>query len=159
MKKNALLDYQILSPDFHEDHYLLYEKYITQRHADGDMYPPSREQYRSFLVEGHSSTEFVEFSLQGQLVGIAVIDRLLDGISAIYTFFDPDFDAHSIGTFAVLWQIDEAKRSKLPFVYLGYFIAQCQKMNYKINFKPFEARIEDQWLNETELKHLTEQSQ
>lgn len=154
LNKNIDLAYQILPPDFHEDHYLLYEKYINLRHSDGDMYPPSREQYRSFLVNGHSSTEFVEFSHNQQLVGIAVIDRLIDGLSAIYTFFDPDFESISPGTFAVLWQIQEAQRSGLPFVYLGYYIRQCQKMTYKTSFKPFHARVNDIWLSEDEMKRI-----
>ena len=148
---------QVMTPNFHEDHYLMYEKYITQRHADGDMYPPSREQYRSFLVDGHSSTQFVEFSSGSQVLGIAVIDNLVDGLSAIYTFFDPEYDHLSLGTYAVLWQIDESRKQGFPYLYLGYFIRQCKKMNYKTAFKPYEARINEYWLSEAKLEQIVAQ--
>lgn len=154
--KNRDLNCQILPADFHEDHYLLYQKYINERHADGDMFPPSREQYRSFLVEGHSSTVFIEYSLGKRLVAVAVSDQLKDGLSAIYTFFDPVFEHFSPGTFAILWQIEEAQRRQLPFVYLGYFIRQCKKMNYKTAFKPFQARINETWLSDGELKQIAD---
>lgn len=150
---------QSLKADFHEDHYLIYEKYIIERHKDGDMYPPGREQYRSFLVDGHHSTRFIEFSIDNRPIGIAVIDELLDGLSAIYTFFDPDYERLSLGTYAVLWQIEEAKKRGLPFIYLGYFIRQCQKMNYKTKFRPFQARIDERWLSESQLQDLASQIQ
>ena len=153
-KTNHQIDVQVMKPDFHEDHYLIYEKYINQRHADGDMFPPSRDQYRSFLVDGHSSTEFVEFSLQGKVLGIAVIDCLIDGLSAIYTFFDPEYQKLSLGTYAILWQLQEAKKRNLPYLYLGYFIRRCQKMNYKTAFKPYEARINERWLSEEQLRQI-----
>lgn len=159
LKKNQDVSYQVMTPDFHEDHYLLYEKYINQRHADGDMYPPSRDQYRSFLVDGHSSTQFVEFTLNDQLYAVAVVDALEDGLSAIYTFFDPELEAYSPGTFAVLWQISEAKKRNLPYVYLGYFIKQCKKMAYKTDFKPFEARINDLWLTQADLERIANSEQ
>jgi len=154
--KNAQgVQVQLLSADFHEDHYLLYEKYINERHADGDMFPASREQYRSFLVDGRNCTKFAEFTLEGQLLGIAVIDELQNGLSAIYTFFDPEISHLSLGTYAILWQLEEAKRRSLPFVYLGYFIKQCQKMSYKTSFKPFEARINDHWLSLEQMQAIS----
>jgi len=151
LKKNCAIKSQIMSPDFHEDHYLLYEKYINKRHSDGDMYPPSRDQYRSFLVECQANTQFVEFSLEGQLCGIAVTDQLGDGLSAIYTFFDPAHTDLSIGTYAILWQINETIRRQQKYLYLGYFIKQCRKMTYKNQFKPFEARINDVWVSNEQL--------
>ncbi|KZZ59439.1 MAG: arginyltransferase [Oleiphilaceae bacterium] len=155
--KNAQgIQAQSLSADFHEDHYLLYEKYINARHVDGDMYPASREQYRSFLVDGRDCTRFVEFTLEGQLLGIAVVDELDDGLSAIYTFFDPDVEHLSIGTYAILWQLLEAKKRNLPYVYLGYFIKECRKMSYKTAFKPFQTRIDERWLTIEELQAISE---
>lgn len=155
-KLNQDVQMRVMKAQFHEDHYLIYEKYINRRHADGDMYPPGREQYRSFLVDGHPCTRFVEFSCGEKLLGVAVIDLLLDGISAIYTFFDPDQDHRSLGTLAVLWQIMEAQNQNLPFVYLGYYIRRCDKMNYKTAFKPYEARIGEQWISESQLKDIAE---
>lgn len=154
LKKNHAIDTQVMTPDFHEDHYLLYEKYINERHADGDMYPPSRDQYRSFLIDCQANTQFVEFSVDGRLCGIAVTDQLEDGLSAIYTFFDPDLTELSIGTFAILWQINETVRRNKKYLYLGYFIKQCRKMTYKNQFKPFEARINDSWVSNEQLELL-----
>ncbi len=159
LNKNRKVVGQMSAADFHEDHYLLYEKYILKRHADGDMYPPSRDQYRSFLVKGNDSTRFIEFTDDGQLIGVAVCDKLLDGLSAIYTFFDPDLEDRSLGTYAVLWQILEARRLGLDYLYLGYFIRQCRKMAYKNKFSPFEARINNQWLSEAQLTELAQQHQ
>ncbi len=156
-KKNSTVEGRLLPADFHEDHYLLYEKYINSRHADGDMYPPSRDQYRSFLVNGHSSTRFIEFSENNRLLAIAVCDRLNDGLSAIYTFFDPELADRSLGTYAILWQLEEAKQQQLRYLYLGYFIKECKKMAYKTKFSPFEARIENQWFTEIQLRQVREQ--
>lgn len=152
--KNKKMKTQVLSANFHEDHYLLYEKYLHSRHADGDMYPPSRSQYRSFLVNGHSTTQFIEFSIDGHLCALAVCDQLEDGLSAIYTFFDPDFAHLSPGKYAILWQIAEARRRGLNFLYLGYFIKDCRKMSYKNQYYPFQAFINNQWLTDDQLKEL-----
>lgn len=158
IRKNSDLEVRNMKADFHEDHYRIYERYISERHCDGDMYPPSREQFRSFLIEGRSCTRFIEFSLQQKVLGIAVVDELIDGLSAIYTFFDPDFAERSLGSYAVLWQIQEAQARQLPYVYLGYYIRQCQKMNYKTNFHPFEARIADHWLTEAQMQAIANES-
>lgn len=158
LRKNQSLKTQILAADFHEDHYLLYEKYLHSRHADGDMYPPSRSQYRSFLVDGHSSTQFIEFSLDDHLCAVAVCDQLNDGLSAIYTFFDPAYSSLSLGKMAILWQINEAKRRNLNYLYLGYFIKNCRKMAYKNQYSPFEARINNQWFSEQQLTELSKQA-
>jgi|TARA_R110002049_G_scaffold15383_6_gene62983 arginine-tRNA-protein transferase len=158
LKKNSEIKIQILSADFHEDHYLLYEKYMHSRHTDGDMYPPSRSQYRSFLVDGHSCTQFIEFSLDGHLCAIAVCDQLDDGLSAIYTFFDPDYSSLSLGKHAILWQIEEAKKRNLKYLYLGYFIKNCRKMAYKNQYSPFEARINNQWFTENQLEDLAKEA-
>ena len=154
LKKNSHLHWQIKTPSFAEDHYLLYEKYIKERHADGDMYPPSRDQYRSFLTNCHSSTQFIEFSTPDRLCAVAVVDQLEDGLSAIYTFFDPDLDANSLGSYAILWQIDETRRRGQKYLYLGYFVKDCRKMTYKSQFKPFEARVNERWLSEHEWVNL-----
>lgn len=159
LRKNRDVKTQVITADFHEDHYLLYEKYLHSRHADGDMYPPSRSQYRSFLVDGHSSTHFIEFTLDEHLYAVAVCDHLNDGLSAIYTFFDPDYASLSPGKMAILWQINEAKRKKLDYLYLGYFIKDCRKMSYKNQYSPFEARIDNHWFNEKQLNELADQSQ
>ncbi|MDG0992822.1 MAG: arginyltransferase [Luminiphilus sp.] len=121
-----------------DEAYVLYERYIRGRHADGDMFPPERDQYRSFLNNGLGCTRYFRFYDQGRLIAIVVADQMLDGLSAIYTFYDPEQDARSLGTYAVLFQIDLMEKAQLDYVYLGYLIRNCNKMNYKSRFRPLE---------------------
>ncbi|WP_165854978.1 arginyltransferase [Marinobacter sp. JSM 1782161] len=144
-KRNEDITFRLQPARFQENYYQLYARYIEQRHHDGDMYPPSREQFTSFLVEGANQSEFLEMWLDDELIGLAVLDALDDGLSAIYTLFDPDEEGRSLGTLGILWQVEEAQRRHLPFLYLGYWIRECRKMNYKSRFKPLEALIGGHW--------------
>lgn len=145
-KRNADVTVRVMAPGFREDHYALYERYITERHSDGDMYPPSEEQFNSFLTSEWSDTRFYEFRAGEQLLAVAVCDVLEDGLSAVYTFFDPDEARRSLGAYAILWQIGETRRLGLSSLYLGYWIKQCQKMSYKIAYRPIELLINNEWL-------------
>jgi arginine-tRNA-protein transferase len=145
-KRNQDLTVHLLEPEFSQEHYELYERYINERHSDGDMYPASVEQYRSFLTSDWSDTLFYEFRDAGKVVAIAVCDLLENGLSAVYTFFDPDEARRSLGAYAILWQIEETRRLGLPSLYLGYWIKNCQKMNYKIAYRPIELLINNEWL-------------
>lgn len=128
-----------------EAHYQLYERYINERHADGDMFPPSREQFDRFLLQGAADSFFIELWLQDTLIGCATCDVLDDGLSAVYTFFDPDLPVRSLGTFAILTQIEWARRHGLHYVYLGYWVPESPKMRYKSRFLPLEILLEGQW--------------
>ena len=145
-KANADVIVKQQTPYFNESYYALYERYIAARHSDGDMYPPSRDQFISFLVEGRKEAIFFEMRIDRELVAIAVVDQLNDGLSAIYTFFDPDLSKRGLGNFAVLWIIEEARRRALPHVYLGYWIKECQKMSYKMDYRPLQMFINNQWV-------------
>lgn len=145
LRKNQDLQYSLEPAGFSEQDYQLYADYIEQRHQDGDMYPPSREQFRSFLVEGATDSWFLKIRLDNELIALAAIDVLDDGLSAIYTAYNPAFEDRSPGTLAVLWQIQEARRRKLPHLYLGYWIRECRKMNYKTRFQPMEALRNNRW--------------
>lgn len=144
-KRNQDVTFNLVPAQFSERYYQLYARYIDERHADGDMYPPSRDQFRSFLVEGATESWFLEMTVADELIGLAVLDELDDGLSAIYTMFHPDQDDRSLGTLAILWQVEEARRRALPWVYLGYWIAESRKMNYKTRFRPVEALIDGTW--------------
>jgi len=133
--------------DFREEHYALYAEYINSRHSDGDMYPPSVDQYSSFLTAEWGETLFLEFrNAEKRLLAVAVCDRLDNGLSAVYTFYDPSESRRSLGAFAILWQIEETRRMQLPSLYLGYWIKNCQKMSYKIAYRPIELLINNEWL-------------
>ena len=125
--------------------YDLYHRYIEQRHADGDMYPPDREQYESFLSDAWECTRYYRFHAGGRLIAIAVVDELLDGLSAIYTFFEPGETRRSLGSYAILWQIERAREQRLEYLYLGYWIRDCQKMAYKSDYQPLEIYRDSRW--------------
>lgn len=147
INRNADLTLTFVAADFDTAHYQLYVHYINQRHADGDMYPPSTEQYRNFLCQQRDYTQLMEMRLGDHLVGVCAFDVLRQGLSAIYTFFDPapELERRSLGTFAVLSLIAHTRRLDLPHLYLGYLIRESRKMAYKQNFHPLEQLDGDHW--------------
>ena len=146
LKRNADLQVRGVRPAFSEELYALYANYIEKRHADGDMYPPSREQFNTFLVRDLPFSRFYEFRLDGRLLAVAVTDVLPNGLSAVYTFYDPDEERRSLGRYAILWQMGEAARLGLKAVYLGYWIKNCRKMNYKTEYRPIELLVNQRWV-------------
>ena len=130
---------------FDPEHYNLYRRYQVSRHASGGMDQDSREQYSHFLLQSNVNTHLVEFREGDALRMVSIIDELEDGLSSVYTFFDPDLPHTSFGTFNVWWQIDLCKRLGLPHLYLGYWIRDSRKMAYKANFRPLEGLIEGRW--------------
>ncbi|WP_312570724.1 arginyltransferase [Stutzerimonas balearica] len=146
IKRNADLKVQAVRAGFTEEYYSLYATYIEKRHADGDMYPPSREQFNTFLVRDLPFSRFYEFRLDGRLLAVAVTDVLPNGLSAVYTFYDPNEERRSLGRYAILWQVAEATRLGLKAVYLGYWIKNCRKMNYKTEYRPIELLVSQRWI-------------
>jgi arginine-tRNA-protein transferase len=106
----------------------------------------SPEDYMDFLSSSWCETRFVEFTVNTELAAIAVVDHLNNALSAVYTFFDPKFSHLSPGRYAILWQIDYAQQLGVEWLYLGYWIGQCQKMSYKNQYRPVQAFIDKQWL-------------
>ncbi|EKF73619.1 arginyl-tRNA-protein transferase [Alcanivorax hongdengensis A-11-3] len=145
LKRNGDLEVTRERAHFSRECYQLYASYIDYRHGDGDMYPPSEEQFNNFLICDWADTDFFCFREAGKLRAVAVTDTLDDGLSAVYTFFDPTLDDRSLGVMALLWQIDYCRRQGLPYLYLGYWIRQCQKMRYKSQYRPLEILIQGHW--------------
>ena len=132
--------------EFFEDHYQLYQRYQAARHSGGGMDLDNREQYSHFLLQSHVDTRLVEFREHGVLRMVSVIDRLSDGLSSVYTFYEPDHPRGALGTYGILWQVEAARRLDLAHVYLGYWIAESPKMAYKSRFRPLEALIDGDWV-------------
>ncbi len=145
LARNADVTAKFVPARFTDEYYAVYARYIEARHDDGDMYPPSEDQFSSFLLGGWTDTRFMEMRVDGRLVGVAVTDFLDDGLSAIYTFFDPDEAARGLGTWAILQQIDAVSERGLPFLYLGYWIRESDKMRYKGEFRPCQIFTQDAW--------------
>lgn len=144
-RKNQDLEISQVASTYTKEHYEMYARYICHKHSDGDMYPPSINQYESFLLSDWGTTQFIEFRKDGQLIAVAVTDIISSGLSAVYTFYEPEFHQRSLGVLAVLWQIEEVKRLKLPALYLGYWIKECDKMRYKEEFSPLEMFVDNRW--------------
>jgi len=144
--RNADLEMHLEPAAYSDEHYSLYARYVATRHADGDMYPPTKEQFRSFLLSSWSDTRFLSLTLNDQLLCVAVTDQQPDGLSAIYTFFDPDYSERSLGVMAILQQIALAQAMHLPYLYLGYWIRDCEKMRYKIDYRPLQLFSNGRWL-------------
>ncbi|MFC2971331.1 arginyltransferase [Azotobacter bryophylli] len=149
LRRNQALRVRAVRPTFNDEYYRLYARYIERRHSDGDMYPPSRDQFSTFLVRDLPFSRFYEFRENERLMAVAVTDVLPNGLSAVYTFYDPDEEHRSLGRYCILWQVHEAARLGLQAVYLGYWIKNCRKMNYKTQYRPIELLVNQRWITLT----------
>ncbi len=144
-KKTHHLDVSLHPLEDKPEYFDLYQRYQNARHRDGGMSNDSHEQYQKFLLHSHVDSMLVEFREAGVLRMVSIIDALDDGLSSVYTFFEPDIRQASFGTYNVLWQIELCRQLQLPYLYLGYWIKASQKMAYKANFQPLQGLIQGVW--------------
>jgi arginyl-tRNA--protein-N-Asp/Glu arginylyltransferase len=150
LKKNLNeLSVKLLPLNFNEEHYNLYVNYQNKRHPNNDKSEDNVADYNDFLINSNVHSKLVEFRLNNQLKIITIIDIIDNGISAVYTFYDCSDQKLSLGTMSIIWLLEYCKKESLPFLYLGYWIYESQKMKYKINFKPYELMIEGVWQEAT----------
>lgn len=145
LKRNQDLEMIETPAEFDDEQYQLYKKYIRTRHSGGSMDEGGEGQYLDFLTSRWSDTVFYEFRHQARLLSVAVIDRLSSGLSAVYTFFDPEEHSRGLGTLSILREIELCRQLELPYLYLGYWIDSCAKMSYKARFSPRELFHEGHW--------------
>lgn len=145
-QKNSDLQVVAKPCQFKVEHFKLYGRYLAARHSTGSIKDrPTPHSYMESLSSYWSKTGFYEFRLAQRLVAVAVVDHLKGGLSAVYTFFEPELEWRSLGVYAVLWEIEEAKRLQRDWLYLGYWIQECQKMSYKIEYQPIEIFYQGKW--------------
>jgi len=147
LKKNSDLKLGYEASIETSEHYSLFESYINERHSDGDMYPPSWEQYADFLGGHCDLTRYLcARDGDGRLIMVAVIDTTIDGLSAVYTFFAPDQAERSLGHLAILLMLQLIRESNNQYLYLGYLIEECSKMAYKTRYQPLEILQKGEWI-------------
>jgi len=146
MRANQDLDGYRVPPRATAEQFQLFQRYQNARHGDGDMASMSFYDYRAMVEDTPIETLIIEFrDGDDRLLSACLADQLGDGLSAVYSFFEPGMDKRSLGTYAVLWLIQRARALGLPYVYLGYWVPESRKMAYKARFKPSEILVNGGW--------------
>jgi len=147
INRNCDLVRNVVKNNSTEEHYELFRKYLNSRHDDGQMADMDFSSYSAMVSSSPIETRLLEYRYMGEVIGVMMIDVQDDGLSAVYSFFDPDASERSLGTYMVLDCATLAFEMGLPFVYLGYYVQDSRKMNYKARFKPAEHLINGQWVS------------
>ncbi len=145
-QRNRDLSSRIVNAVYRDEYFNLYQQYLHARHHDGSMANPEKADFEQFLYADWSDTMFIEVRDNKRLLAIAVCDITRSGLSAVYTFFDPEEKQRSLGTYCILLEIEQCKKMQLDYLYMGYWIENCQKMHYKNKFKPMMFYHNNGWV-------------
>lgn len=146
LRHNQDLSTHIVTAHYSTEYFALYSKYINARHADGNMVNPMPQDFSNFLYSDWSQTFFIEVRQQQRLLAVAVTDPVDNGLSAVYSFFDPEEQARGLGNFCILSQIRETQARNLDYLYMGYWIQGNRKMQYKTDYHPLELFDDKHWV-------------
>lgn len=146
VRANDDLSIVVAEAKYTDEYFALYEHYLNVRHKNSGMDQPKRADFERFLISDWCNSFFLELRHNGELVAVAVTDHTSTGLSAVYTYFTPEYTARSLGTVSIIEQINLTRSLGLPYLYLGYWIAGSNKMKYKSSFTPQERYISDQWI-------------
>tara|TARA_Y100000310_G_scaffold242656_1_gene246825 strand:+ start:23 stop:739 length:717 start_codon:yes stop_codon:yes gene_type:complete len=145
LRKNQDLKFKIVKPKTNHDHYKLFKNYLKLRHSKGDMTDMTYLDFRTMLEISPVDTKILHLYKNNKFFGAMLYDIYENSYSANYSFYNPKFKSRSLGTFLILKLIEQAKIEKIKYLYLGYYIKECKKMSYKINFKPIEILKNKNW--------------
>ena len=145
LKANRAVTVHERTAVFRAEQFELYRRYINERHVGSQMADPTPQQYLEFLTTSWGDRVFYEFREKGELLAVSVVDILSNALSAVYTFYQPSLSKRSLGTLAIVWLIGEAQRRDFDYLYLGYWIAESDKMRYKADFVPHEIYVDNRW--------------
>ena len=150
LKRNQDLTTHIKDAAFTDEYLHLYQRYMNSRHSGSSMASPTEDDFKNFLLCDWGQTLFIESRLNGRLLAVTVADFLSVGPSAVYTFFEPEEQKRSLGTFAIMQQIWLARLYELDHIYLGYWIENHPKMDYKNKFDSVELYLDEDWHNKND---------
>lgn len=146
MRKNIDLIAEQRPPVATSEQFNLFRRYLTARHSHGGMADMNMADYRAMIEDTPVDTFMIEYRTNnGELIAACLTDRMNDGLSLVYSFFDPTATGRSLGVFTVQWHVMQALKSKLEYVYLGYWVDGSQKMGYKSSFRPLEGLTREGW--------------
>ena len=148
LKRNRHLERRATSPWATEDQYSLFRRYLDSRHAAGGMADMDVFEFAAMIEETPIRSRVIEYADRdsGALIAVCLTDVLDDGLSMVYSFFEPDMARNSLGTHIILDHVDIAREAGLPYVYLGYWVPGSPKMGYKANFSGLEIYKQGGWI-------------
>lgn len=146
IKANLDLHKSLNEAEATREQFELLQKYLKVRHIDGGMVQMQWPDMVAMIEDTLVRTHIIEYRLDGELIGCVLVDALKDGLSMVYSFYDPDYSKRSLGRYIILDHIEQSRACGYPYLYLGYWVKNSPKMHYKSSFKPLQfLNDQDVW--------------